>query len=127
MNRKELLKKYAVKFSSGLTHKLRSDVQPDLVIHPTTGTGAVVEVKLVKAHRRKAGVVTFEADAPSVNHVLKKIPQKFIAGNIDNVQFSGTNISLEGNRILLIKGDDQHWSESDAAADLSRVLGAHGS
>lgn len=124
VNKKEQLKKYAVKFANELRPRLRSDVQADMVIYPASGQGAIVEVKLIRGVRRNANSVHFETEAPSVNYVLKKIPQRFVGGNIDGVQFAGTNISLEGNRILLIKGDDQHWSESDALADLSRVLGA---
>lgn len=126
MNKKDQLKKYARKFVGGLGPRLRNDVQADLVIYPATGNGAIVEVKLVKRGKAKQNPIQFEAESDSVNQVLKKIPQRFLGGNIDAVQFSGTNISLEGNRILLIKGDDQHWSESDALADLSRVLGAQG-
>lgn len=128
MNKKELLKKYAIKFASELKPKLRGDIQADLMIYPANGNGAVVEVKLISGGYgyRKRKDVSFAADSPTVNSVLKKIPQHFVGGNIDGVEFAGTNISLEANRILLIKGDDQHWSESDAVADLSRVIGAHG-
>ena len=124
MNKKDQLKKYATKFVSELRPRLRTDVQADMVIYPASGKGAIVEVKLIRGSNRTRSPVHFEAESASDNQVLQKIPQRFIGGNIDGVQFSGTNISLEGNRILLIKGDDQHWSESDAIADLSRVLGA---
>lgn len=124
MNKKDLLKKYANKFVSELRPRLRGDVQADMVIYPANGNGAVVEVKLLRGSSRKNKAIQFAADSPTVNSVLKKIPQHFVGGNIDGVHFAGTNISLENNRILLIKGDDQHWSESDAIADLSRVFNA---
>lgn len=124
MNKKEQLNKYVERFVSELRPRLRNDVQPDMVIYPTSGDGAIVEVKLIRGSKKKQKSIHFEAESATVNQALKKIPQRFIGGNIDGVKFSGTNISLEGNRILLIKGDDQHWSESDAIADFSRVIEA---
>lgn len=125
MKKKERIVKYANKLVIELKPKLRGDVQADLVIYPAIGKlGAVVEVKLQHGSTPNPNNLKFEPAAPSVNHVLNKIPQHFIGGNIAGVQFTGTNISLEENRILIIKGDDQHWSESDAIADISRVLGA---
>jgi len=125
MNKKDELTAYANKLFQELRPRLQKDVEADMVIYPTSGRGAVVEVKLQRGRGQAAKKMKFEEDSPTINHVLKKIPQRLIGGNIDAVQFSGTNISLEENRILLIKGDDQHWSESDAVADISRVLDAN--
>lgn len=124
MNKKEELNRYATKFANELQPRLRTDIQADVVIYPTSGNGAIVEVKLVPKSKRSSTPICFEAESNSINQILKKIPQNFIGGNIDGIQFSGTNISLEGNRILLIKGDNQHWSESDAIADIARLLDA---
>lgn len=126
MDKKEEISVYANKLLQELKPKLGKDVQADFIIYPASGRGAVVEVKLKRGGHQAPKWITFEPDAPSVNEVLKTIPQKFVGGNIDTVQFSGTNISLEENRILFIKGDDQHWAESDAIEDISRVLGAKG-
>jgi hypothetical protein len=125
MKKKERITRYANKLFLELKPKLQGDVQADLVVYPAIGKhGAVVEVKLQRGSAPTSKGLKFEPPSPSVNYVLKRIPQHFFGGNIDAVQFSGTNISLEENRILVIKGDDQHWSESDAIADISRVLGA---
>ncbi|NMM38596.1 MAG: hypothetical protein HHJ09_14050 [Glaciimonas sp.] len=125
MDKNERIKKYAAKLAVELQPRLQRNVQADMVVYPTHGKGAVVEVKLVQGPPRTRKYFRIATVSPTVNSVLKSIPQHFIGGDIDGVEFAGTNISLENNRILLIKGDDSQWSESDAIADLSRVFGAH--
>ena len=45
-------------------------------------------------------------------------------GDVSNLKFGGTNVILEGNRIILIKGDDSPaaWTDTTSATDASRVL-----
>lgn len=68
--------------------------------------------------------IKFTPDFDTVNRALKGIEQRLIKGNIDSVSFSGTNAYLEGDRILLIKGDDSHahWSNSAVEVDLKKIL-----
>ena len=47
-----------------------------------------------------------------------------IGGNIEGVKFGGTNLYLEGNRILIIKGEDDpsSWSNNAVIEDVQRVV-----
>ena len=47
-----------------------------------------------------------------------------MSGNIENVSFGGTNIYMEANRVLLIKGEDQpkHWDGNAVIEDVRRVV-----
>ena len=60
----------------------------------------------------------------SIGTGLKAVNQKIINGNLDNVRFGGTNIALEDNRILVIKGEDspEHWTGSAVLNDVKRVV-----
>jgi len=60
----------------------------------------------------------------TVNSALKKIEQRMFGGNLDGLRFAGTNISMEPNRIILIKGDDtkSEWNEKGARKDVKRIL-----
>ncbi len=60
----------------------------------------------------------------SVNLALNKIEQRMFRGNIDGLKFAGTNISMEPNRIILIKGEDtkSEWNDKGARKDVKRIL-----
>jgi hypothetical protein len=60
----------------------------------------------------------------TVNAVLKKIEQRMVGGNIGAIKFGGTNISMEPNRIVLIKGEDtpSEWSDKGAINDVKRIV-----
>ena len=48
-----------------------------------------------------------------------------ISGNIAAIKFGGTNISMEPNRIVLIKGEDvpDLWNDQGARNDVERIIG----
>lgn len=127
MKQTDTLKKYTLRLAKELQPRLRHGVEPDFVIYPADGEGAVVmvELKMAPGTRSQYENITVKRTAPNVNAVLKEIPQRLVAGNLDGVAFKGTNIFLENNKILFIKGDDSNWTEKDAKVDLERALGAH--
>ena len=47
-----------------------------------------------------------------------------IGGNIQGVTFRGTNLYMDGHRIVLIKGEDEHslWSNKAAINDVAQVV-----
>ncbi|BCR30364.1 hypothetical protein KAM448_43270 [Aeromonas caviae] len=124
MNKKEKINKYATQLISELNPRLGSDIQVNIVIYTPKSNGGVVEVKLDRTNKKEIKKIKFDQSYSNVNNILNKIPQKFISGDLGNIKFSGTNISLEDNRILVIKGDDEHWSESDAKKDINSVFHA---
>lgn len=66
----------------------------------------------------------YEETSATVNDTLRLIDQKLVGGNIDGIVFKGTNISLEPDRILLIKGEDDEneWSDQSARHDVERIV-----
>ena len=124
MNKKDKLNKYATQIISELNPRLGSGVQVNVVIYSPKSDGGVIEVKLNRTTKNNIKKIKFDQSYSDVNNILNKIPQKFVSGNLSNIKFSGTNISLEDNRILVIKGDDQHWSEFDAKNDINSVFHA---
>jgi hypothetical protein len=47
-----------------------------------------------------------------------------VSGNLEKVKFGGTNLYLEGNRILVIKGENKssEWSGNAVITDVQRVV-----
>jgi len=121
MNKRPKLKKYAELFRRNIQRFLAPGVYVKTIIYPVEQEGAVFEflldkdgeaTEVVKPARRTVGVV------------LSEIPQRLISGSIEEVRFGGTNLLLEGNRILVVKGEDspKHWSGNAVANDVERVV-----
>jgi hypothetical protein len=115
------LKKYAELFRRSLSKFLAPGIHVRTVIYPVDQDGAVFEFLLNKEADETENV---ERTRPTVGAVLGSIPQRLFAGQIEGVRFGGTNISLEDNRILVIKGGDSpnEWSGNAVISDVRRVV-----
>lgn len=115
------LKKYSELFNRNIEKFLSPGISIQTVIHPVEQDGAVFEFFL-----NKNGVSGERFDRPrkSVGAVLSDIPQRMVGGNLDQVRFSGTNLYLEGNRIVVIKGEDDKnsWTGNAVIQDVERVV-----
>lgn len=121
MNKYSKLRKYTELFRRQISRFLAPNVQIKTRIFPVNGEGAVFEFILDKDGPASEVI---EDARESIGKVLSQIPQRFIGGNIDGVRFGGTNIMLEGNRVLLIKGEDspEHWTTPAIHSDVERVV-----
>jgi hypothetical protein len=124
MNNLKKLKKYANQFIERLKPSIRDGYTLSVVIHPANSKGAVLEFEITD----KKSVVSLAPSTKKLNDTLQNIEQKFITGNIQSVTFGGTNVYMDGNRIILIKGDDEHesWNNSAVESDIERVLSPRG-
>lgn len=121
MNKVSKLKRYTDMFRRHLSGYLAPGINIGTVIYPVEQEGAVFEFHLQKNLDMSERV---ERTNPSIASVLKRIPQNFIGGTIEGVRFGGTNIGLDGNRILIIKGEDSptEWNDSAVIKDVKRVV-----
>lgn len=130
MRNKTWLKNYAKFFKNRLSENLKPGITITANLFPVEKEGAVIEFILGK---EKEEEYKFMPTRSSINDVIKGISQNLVTGDISNIKFAGTNISLEGNRIIVIKGEDNSssWDGQGAKEDyvkimgLSRVRGAH--
>lgn len=115
------LKKYSELFNRNIERYLSPGISVQTVIHPVEQDGAVFEFLL-----NKNGVSSSRLEPPrkSIGNVLSEIPQRMIGGNLEGVRFSGTSLYLEGNRIVVIKGEDDKnsWSGNAVIQDVERVV-----
>lgn len=121
MKRTTRLKKYVELFKRNINLFLAPGVSVKTTIYPVEGDGAVFEFFF-----NKDGIETEELSniRKTVGSVLSEIPQKLIGGDTESVKFGGTNLYLEGNRILVIKGEDkpEQWSGNAVIDDVKRVV-----
>lgn len=115
------LKKYVELFKRNIRAYLVKGISVKVVMHPVEGEGAVFEFFL---NDQNDNSEVIEKVRPTIGRVLSEIPQNMVAGNIEGVTFGGTNLYLEGNRIVLIKGEDDPgtWSVNAVQEDVRRVV-----
>ena len=117
MNKQPKLKKYAELFRRNIQKFLAPGIVVQTTIYPVEQEGAVLNKDENSRER-------IELPSRSVGAVLSVIPQNLIGGQLEGVRFGGTNLSLEGNRILVIKGEDapEHWTGNAVISDVQRVV-----
>ena len=121
MNKSSKLRKYAELFNRYIEKYLAPNISIKATVYPVDGPGAIFE--FVFNSENDSGISVVPAKQ-SIGAVLSSIPQKMVAGNVENVSFGGTNIYMEGNRLLLIKGDDEsaRWEVASIHDDVRRVV-----
>ncbi|MGY2463226.1 hypothetical protein [Vreelandella sulfidaeris] len=121
MKKNSRLKKYVELFKRNINAFLVKGIVVRSVAHPVEGDGAVFEFFL---NNQGDDTELIGKVRPTIGRVLSEIPQKLVGGNIEGVKFSGTSLYLEGNRIVVIKGEDhpEAWSGSAVLEDVRRVV-----
>jgi len=61
----------------------------------------------------------FKKTLKSIGTELQKLPQRAFAGDLSGVVFRGKNVIREGNKLIIIKGDNSTsaWSRMEAIRD----------
>jgi hypothetical protein len=115
------LEKYVELFNRKIATYLSQDINIKTVIHPVEGEGAIFEFFLGTYNEE---TVEFAPIQKTVVHALLSIPQNMISGAPGNIKFGGTNLYLENNRVVVIKGDDsnEEWSGTAIEKDVTRVV-----
>ena len=121
MKDKDLLQKYINNFRREISPYLKPNIGLKSKVHPSDGEGAILEFELAPGIENDD---EYEIVTPSLGLALKDIEQHAFGGQLENISFKGTNVILENNRIILVKGEDQEsqWSEQAVMLDLARVL-----
>ncbi|MDR3631732.1 MAG: hypothetical protein P4L42_15530 [Desulfocapsaceae bacterium] len=122
MEDKKIVQEYVNNFRRHLASHLRPGIGLSCKIFPAKAEGAVLEFTIGPSISNDD---CFEIPKDTVNSILQDVPQRLIGGNIGGVKFGGTNVSMEPNRIVLIKGEDdpQLWNDQGARDDIERIIG----
>ena len=90
----------------------------DAIVSTKDGSLIFIEFKEGK------GSFKYEKTDETIGNVLMRLPQKAFGGNLSNVKFGGVNIVREGNKLIIIKGDNSPnvWSKSEAYKDAFREI-----
>jgi len=90
----------------------------DAIVSTKDGSLLFIEFKEGK------GSFKYEKTDEKIANVLMNLPQKAFAGNLSNVKFGGVNVIREGNKLIIIKGDNSSnsWSRNEAKKDAFREI-----
>ena len=120
MTNKKNIQKYINNFRRRLTPYLKPGIGLSCNIYPAETGGAILEFTIAPEIENDD---IYKPTSPSIGRALSNIEQRAFGGNLDGFSFGGTNVILEGNRILFIKDDTAaEWSDNAAQNDVSRVL-----
>lgn len=122
MEDKKTIHEYVNNFRRHLAAHLKPGIGLSCKIFPAVSEGAVFELTIGPSTSNED---LFEEPKNTVNSILEDVPQRMIGGNIGAIKFGGTNISMEPNRIVLIKGEDDPdlWNDQGAKNDVERIIG----
>ena len=121
MQNKKLIQMYVNNFRRALSPHLKSGVGVKSRIFPAEGEGAILEFEIGPELQN---IDEYKDIASTVGIALKGIKQNAFGGQLENINFKGTNVIVENNRIILVKGEDQNelWSDQAVEKDLIRIL-----
>lgn len=121
MNNHKIIQEYINNFRRHIAPFLRPSVGLACNVFPATESGAILEFSIGPGI---ANTDRFHPSSQNVNTALTGISQRAFGGNLAGFRFGGTNVVMEDNRIILIKGEDDpdQWNDDAASADLKRIL-----
>lgn len=121
MNDSKIIQNYINNLRRHLSPYLRANIGVSSKVFPAEQNGAIIEISLGPS---VANEDTFMPIEPTVNEALGKIEQKAFGGNLAGFRFGGTNVIMEDNRIVLIKGEDDplEWGDNASQSDVNRIL-----
>lgn len=105
MQDRETLQRYINNFRRHFTRWLRPSIGLSSVAHPSVSSGALLEFTIGPDIPNEDQI---KDPAPTVNDALGEIKQSAFGGNLRGFRFGGTNVVVEGNRIIIIKGEGKN-------------------
>ena len=121
MKNKQTIQEYINNFRRRLAPYMRPGIGLACTVFPANSQGAILEFKIGPGI---SNTDEFRPESETVNEALTGIEQRAFGGNLSGFKFGGTNVIMEDNRIILVKGEDDpsKWNDSAADADVKRIL-----
>lgn len=122
MDNKTTIKKYVAYFLGQFGNILKPGVSVNIKALPVKGEGGIIEFDLSDDNLANTKLV-FDKSYETLVEAVRKSRQTMVGSVGDKAVFGGTNISVSGNVIVFIKGDDSSglWHKAAAVKDAERV------
>jgi len=111
---------YSILFFSIYRQILRPDISYQANAIVSERHGALIFFKFRKGSRR----FSFRKIRKPIGVALQDLPQRGFKGDLSNVIFGGTNVVVEGSKLIIVKGSNQKedWSPMEARIDANRQI-----
>ena len=121
MQDQKTLQRYVNDFRRHLAPLLRPSIGVSCVVYPARGIGALIEFTIGP---EIANEDMFRPVVDTVNDALSMVKQNAFGGELKGFIFRGTNVIGEGNRVILLKGEDapEFWDDKAALEDVKRIF-----
>ncbi|AQQ08309.1 hypothetical protein L21SP3_00085 [Sedimentisphaera cyanobacteriorum] len=128
MQDKEKIKKYIEKFINTIKTSLKPDISINATAYPAEEVGGVLEFDFVKEKNQEPSIAIKEP-LPTLAEAVNSSNQTLVGFAGEGTNFTGTNISLQIGKLVLIKGtpseekqkEEDLWSEEAAEKDVERI------
>jgi len=109
------LRQYCLTFMSIYRTVLQDGVTFDCRGHVSTLHGSLVFFTFIRGKSK----FKFTRTNRPIEKVLEGLPQRAFSGNLSGVIFEGKNVVREGNKLIIVKGDNSSaaWSRAQAIRD----------
>lgn len=106
---------YCSTFMSVYKKVLQKGVEYNALAVVSTRGGSLIFFTFARGHAE----LKFKRTGKTIGAILEQIPQSAFGGDLSGVIFRGKNVIREGNRLIIIKGDNspEAWSRIEAIRD----------
>lgn len=106
---------YCLTFMSIYRKVLKEGTGYDALAIVSTRQGSLVFFTFRKGQER----FRYKKTLKSIATELQKLPQRAFTGNLSGIVFGGKNVIREGNKLIIIKGENSAdaWSKMEAIRD----------
>ena len=115
-----IIQKYINNFRKNLSGFLKPNIGIQVDIYNCNSEGSILVIEF------KPGGKSFDKNKgtyPKISDALKLIPQSFFAGNMSAFHFSGTNVMMDNNRVIMIKDANiQEWNDDKLRSDIKSLI-----
>jgi hypothetical protein len=111
---------YINNFRRRLATFLRPGIGVKCFVYPAETGGAVLVFRLGPDVENDD---VYQQPSSTLGKALAQIEQRAFGGNLEGLNFGGTNTILEADKLIFIKdGTSSEWSDAAAAKDVSAVV-----
>ncbi|HCD2002241.1 TPA: hypothetical protein NBJ18_004299 [Citrobacter farmeri] len=105
---------------SKLIHKNTQTLPVSYVVHPVKDGSGIIEIKIGIISKK----TQYMPECTKLSEAVSCLSQNVIGGNLNAVEFLGTNIIFDQRKATLIKDSSKdEWSLSAVEKDYKRIFG----
>ena len=120
MKDKRTIQTYINNFRRRISPYLKPGIGLASEVHPAEEGGAILEFSIGPGLENDD---KYQEVSATVSQALATIPQHTFSGHLEGFKFSGTNLIMEDNRIIVIKDDSiSEWDDKAAQSDVLKLL-----